>query len=143
MKYAANSKEIELLKEAVKESVKETVGEIFRGLGQEVPAVTPFPLRTARQVAALFGVSVHTVKSWVRQGELHPRYQVLSGRTYRLIFTTPDLLDFFDRNFPSEADLGHPCDPRSRKGALIEKMLRMNRLYARRRQPKESHERAE
>jgi len=45
-----------------------------------------------------------------------------------------DLLRFLDENFPSKEDLAHPCDPRSHKGALIEKLLRMTNLYKRRRQ---------
>jgi len=132
--YKGDTKELEPLKLAVKESVKEVLNDLTLYGGQDLTSISPFPLYTAKQVARLFGVTPFTVRSWARQGELHPRYQVLSGRACRLIFTTPDLLAFFNHNFPSEADLAHPCHPRSRKGALIEKMLRMNRLYARRRQ---------
>jgi len=134
VKYPGDTKEIELLKRALKESLKETLREVLREfLLTPTGESSPFPLYTVKQVARTFGVSGFTVRAWAKQGELHPRYQVLSGRTYRLIFTTPDILSFFERNFPAPEDFGHPNDPRSRKGALIEKMLRMNRLYARRR----------
>ncbi len=135
MKYPGDTKEIELLKRALKESLKETLREVLREfLLTPTSEASPFPLYTVKQVARTFGVSGFTVRAWARQGELHPRFQALSGRTYRLIFTTPDLLAFFERNFPSEADLAHPCHPRSRKGALIEKIFAMNKLFARRRQ---------
>ena len=143
-KYAGDTEQIRVLKEALKESLKETLREVLREfLLTPTSEASPFPLYTVKQVARTFGVSGFTIRAWVRQGEIHPRYQVLSGRTYRLIFTTPDLLAFFERNFPSEADLGHPCDPRSRKGALIKKMFALNRLYARRRQPASREDREE
>lgn len=132
-KYHGNTEEITVLKQAAKEGVWEALRDLTIGQAQSLTGTNPFPLRTAREVAGIFKVSIHAVRVWVRRGELHPRYQVLSGRSCRLIFTTPDLLAFFDRNFPSEADLAHPCHPRSRKAALVEKMFRMNRLYARRR----------
>jgi len=75
-----------------------------------------------------------SVRDWYRKRELRGYYQVLSGRSCRLVFTNRDVLDFFARNFPSAEDLfDHPNGPRSSKAKLIQKMFRMNRLYARRR----------
>jgi len=126
-----NTEEIQALIEAVREAIHYTLAQEISGAG------SIFPLYNCKQVAKVFGVSPATVRSWARMGELSPRYQVLSGRCFRLIFTTQDLLAFFDRNFPSEVDLAHPCDPRSRKGALIAKVLKMQSLYARRRKLRE------
>jgi len=139
--YTGNTEEIQSLKAVVREAVKESVREaVPYGLTPEVTGANPFPLYTVKTVSRLFGVSDYTVRAWVRQGELHPRYQVLSGRCYRLIFTTPDLLDFFDRNFPAPEDISdHPCNPRRgpKAARLIEKLIRLNHLYARRRPPRE------
>ena len=133
MNYLGNTQNIELL-------IKRAVAEAFSGLGytygQESTGVTPFPLYTTKQLAKIFQVSTFTVRNWVKRGELHPHYQAMSGRCVRLIFTTPDLMDFFDRNFPSPKDISdHPSNPRrgSKATRLIEKILTMNRLYARKR----------
>jgi len=132
------TKEIEILKEAVTKA-------IHYGFAQEVTGGrSPFPLRTITQVAKIFNVSHHTVRGWTRRGLLRGRYQVLSGRNWRLVFSNCELERFFDENFPSPEDIGdHPCSPRkgSKAARLVEKMFRMNRLYARRRQPRERDER--
>ena len=138
MESGAETRQIESLKAALKESVKETVNEIFRGGGQGVTDERPiFPLYTCREVGRVFKVSPRTVKDWHRRGLLRGRYQVLSGRSCRLIFANNDLLNFFDENFPSLDDLGdHPCSPRrgSKAARLVAAMFKMNALYARRRQ---------
>ena len=126
-----NTAEIQVLKEAVKESVREATGYT---LGRAVTSASPFPLYTTKAVGRLFGVSVHSVRNWVKQGLLHPRLHRISGRSVRFLFTNSDLLKFLDENFPTKEDLAHPCDPRSPKGALVEKLLRMTNLYKRRRQ---------
>lgn len=135
MKKPADTTDIEALRKVVQEAVKEAIGEVFKEFPPNpTGASSIFPLRTARQVAMIFNVTHWTVRNWCKQGILSGRYQILSGRACRLVFTNRDLLRFFDENFPSPEDLGHPCSPRSSKAALVEKMFRMNRLYARRRQ---------
>ncbi len=132
MNYLGNTEQIELL-------IKRVVAEAFAVLGytsgQESTGVSPFPLYTTRQVAKIFHVCTFTVRDWHRQGLLHPRFHRISGRSVRFLFTNSDLLTFLDENFPSKADLGHPCDPRSRKGAVVDKTIKMLALYARRRRP--------
>ena len=141
MQYTGKSEEIQALKEAVTEAVKASVREaVGYTLGHEITSVSLFPLYTTKSVGRLFGVSQFTVRAWVRQGLLHPRLHRISGRSVRFLFTNSDLLKFLDENFPSKADLGHPCDPRSRKGALVEQLLRMTNLYKRRRQRVEEDE---
>ena len=133
-----NTAEIQILKEAVREAVRYT-------LGQELTAAPSlFPIRTAKQVANIFNVSPFTVKDWHKKRLLRGRYQVLSGRSCRFVFSNDELIRFFDANFPSAEDIrDHPSNPRrgSKSARLIEKMFRMNRLYARQRQPRERDER--
>ena len=141
-KYSRDTALIQNLKKAltetVEQSMRQTLGEIFRGGGQEVTGASPFPLYTTKQAAKVFHVSTFTVRDWHRKGLLRGHYQVLSGRTYRLIFTNRDLLTFFQENFPAPEDIGdHPCNPRrgSKTARMVEKIIAMKRLYARRRQP--------
>jgi len=137
MNYLGDTGGIEVL-------IKRAVAEAFAALGytpgQEATPVSLFPLYTTKSVGRLFDVSQFTVRAWARQGLLHPRLHRISGRSVRFLFTNSDLLKFLDENFPSKEDLAHPCDPRSRKGALIEKTLRMEALYRRRRQRVEEDE---
>ena len=92
MESGAETRQIECLKAALKECVKETVGEIFRGGGQGVTDERPiFPLYTCREVGRVFKVSPRTVKDWHRRGLLRGHYQILSGRSCRLLFTNNNL----------------------------------------------------
>jgi len=127
VEYSGDTEQIDLLKRALQEV-------LGYGCAQESTCASPFPLYTTKAVARLFAVSQFTVRAWARQGLLHPRLHRISGRSVRFVFTNSDLLRFLDENFPSKEDLAHPCDPRSHKGALIEKLLRMTNLYKRRRQ---------
>ena len=131
MKYQGDSEQIEVLKQAVKEA-------LGYGLGQEVTGGRSiFPLRTVQQVARIFNVSHYTVRAWHRRGLLRGRYQVLSGRSCRLVFSNSELERFFDENFPSPEDIrGHPCGPRkgSKAARLVAAMFKMNALYSRTRQ---------
>ncbi|HXG50994.1 MAG TPA: hypothetical protein VNN77_06260 [candidate division Zixibacteria bacterium] len=78
-----------------------------------------------------------TVRQWVKAGLLRAHYQLVSGRTLKLLFANRDLVRFFDENFPSSADLaGSDFDPRSSRSQRIQKMLAAKRLYARRRTPR-------
>ena len=137
MQHEADTSEIELLKKAIIEAITNTLGQDLIG------DCSPFPLRTLRQVARIFNVSHHTVRGWTRRGLLHSHYQILSGRSCRLVFANNDLLNFFDENFPSAEDIrDHPCDPRrgSKSARLIAAMFKMNALYSRRRQRVEEDE---
>jgi len=131
VEVSGNTIEIEILKKAITDA-------IHYGLAQEVTGGRSiFPLRTVPQVAKIFNVSHHTVRGWTRRGLLHGRYQVLSGRSCRLVFSNCELERFFDENFPSPEDLGdHPCSPRkgSKAARLVAAMFKMNALYSRTRQ---------
>jgi hypothetical protein len=95
-----------------------------------------FPLSTTAQVAKNFGVSVWTVRQWTKQGLLRGHYQILSGRTCRLVYTNKDLVKFFDENFPSDEEVRSPGRPGNLKAIAVRKILAFNRLYHRRRGPK-------
>ena len=95
-----------------------------------------FPLYTVKDVSRIFKVCPATVRGWSRMGELSGRYQPLSGRACRLMFTEGTLINSLERNLPSEADLSitRPFDPRTSKAKLVKKILMMNKLFPRRRQ---------
>ncbi len=131
MKYEGDTSEIELLKKAVREVLSNTSAlEVSN-------APSYFPLRVVKQVAKIFFVSSSTVKNWHRKGLLRGNYQIISGRSCRLVFSNTEVERFFTENFPSREDLeDHPCSPRkgSKAARLIEKMFKMNALYSRTRQ---------
>ncbi len=137
-KYAGDR----VLKEIVKQTVEEAISNTSR---QDISgALSSFPLRTVKQLAKIFFVSSSTVKNWHRKGLLRGNYQIISGRSCRLVFSNCEVERFFTENFPSLEDISnHPCNPTkgSKAARLIEKMFRMNRLYARQRQPRERDER--
>src|SRR5215813_5642931 len=60
---------------------------------------------TLSKVAEGFLVSKTTVKRWVRDGLLIPRYQLRSGRCYRLIFSESELIRFAEEHYPTPSDL--------------------------------------
>jgi len=123
-----NTPEIETLKHAVKEAVMEAMAE-------RNPL---FPLSTVLEVATFFRVSPSTVLSWHKQGLLKGHYQILSGTNCRIVFTGRALVEFFDENFPSVADLSStPFHPKSSRAQRIKKMLSMRRVYNRRRRAKD------
>jgi len=82
---------------------------------------------TLPQTAESFLVSCSTVRRWIHDGLLIPRYQVRSGSSCRLVFLENDLLAFMDHHFPSKKDLEAN---RSLKAHHIRKLQRMARLYA-------------
>jgi hypothetical protein len=96
-----------------------------------------FPLRTAKQVAKAFNVRPSSVLNWARSGLIEGNYQLLSGRSVRIVFTNRALCRFFDENHPSIADLSSTdFHPKSSRAQRIQKMVRMKRIYARRRKVK-------
>ena len=141
MEYSGNTNELEAL---IKQAVIGTLAELGYTSPQDLKEAYPlFPLRTVRQVGKIFFVSSSTVKNWHRKGLLRGNYQILSGRSCRLIFSNCELERFFEENFPSLEDLSdNPCNPRrgSKAARLITAMFRMNALYSRRRQQVEEDE---
>lgn len=137
--YGLNTNDQEAL---IKQAVRVTLAELGYTSPQDLKeAHSIFPLRTVQQVAKIFNVSSSTVKNWHRKGLLRGNYQILSGRSCRLVFSNCELERFFDENFPSPEDIGdHPCSPRkgSKSSRLIEKMFKMNALYARKRRRTEN-----
>ena len=83
---------------------------------------------TLRQVAASFLVSPSTVKTWCRNGILTAQHQVISGRSYRLLFSEAELLRFAEENFPTSADLEF-SNLRSSNAESIKRIINMHRLY--------------
>ncbi len=90
-----------------------------------------FKFHALPQVAAAFLCSTTTVKRWVREGLLVPRYQVLSGRCYRLVFSEAELERFASENFPEPSDLDPMHTPRSsrKKAEMVRRLRNMHRLY--------------
>jgi len=119
--------------ESLKNFIREAIAEALRDAGNDC---SPFPLYTKAQVANFFHVSPHTVSDWHKKGLLRgARYQMMSGRCLRLMFSHRDLLAFMDEHMPRVSDLeaNSVHDPRSKRTERIERMLRMTRLYHRRR----------
>ena len=126
-----NTQDIEKLHKVVQEAVIQAVSRLcLAPTGESI-----LPLYTTRELSQAFKVKDCTIRAWHKKNGLVGHYQVLSGRSCRLVFTNRDVMEFFNRNFPNEQDLfDHPNSPRTSKARLIEKMFRMNKLYARRRQ---------
>src|SRR5215831_1672374 len=124
-----NISEIEALKNIIRETITKVLYEVSNDRSL-------FPLYTVKGAARIFHVSEWTVRSWHKNGLLEGRYQVLSGRVCRLIFTNRDLVDFWDRHFPRPEDLdSENNDPRSTHAAQIQRLLAYRKIYARRRLP--------
>jgi hypothetical protein len=110
---------------------------VKRAILEALSESDPFPLYTVREVARLFYVSPSTVLTWRKQGLIKGRCHVLSGRSWRWLFTHPDVMAFFDKNFPSEDDtkvyfeLQPSSNPKTSRVIQVQKMLAMRRLYAR------------
>jgi len=127
-----DTEELGRICEAVKRAVLQALSQFcLAGTGEKT-----FPLYTTKDASRIFKVHPSTVRDWVKLGELHPRYQALSGRACRMMFTEGDLINFMERNLPNEADLSitSPFDPRTSKAKLVKKILMMNKLFPRRRQ---------
>jgi hypothetical protein len=122
-----NTGEIQLLKSVIRETIAKATSEATSDRSL-------FPLYTTKQAARIFHVSEWTVRSWHKQGLLEGRYQILSGRACRLIFTNRAMADFFDRHFPLPEDfMAKETDPRSTEAVRLQRMFAMRKLYTRRR----------
>lgn len=93
--------------------------------------ISDLRLYTLKEVASIFLCSTTTVKRWVREGLLVPRYQILSGRCYRLVFPEAELNRFMDKNFPSPEDLDSTHESRSsrQRAETVRRLVNMHRLY--------------
>ena len=122
-----DTEQIDLLKRLI----RETITKVLSALADERSL---FPLYTTKQAARIFHVSEWTIRSWHTQGLLEGRYQVLSGRACRLIFSNRAIVDFYYQHFPLPEDFNtEPNDPRSTEAARIQRLLAVTKLYARRR----------
>jgi hypothetical protein len=122
-----NTFEIEALKNIIRETITKVLYEVSNDRSL-------FPLYTVKSTARIFHVSEWTVRSWHKNGLLEGRYQVLSGRVCRLIFTNRDLVNFWDNHFPRPEDFtAKPNDPRSTHAAQIQRLFAFGELYKRRR----------
>jgi hypothetical protein len=123
--------EIEVLKKIIRETITKVLYEAFNDRSL-------FPARTTKQAAKIFGVSPWTIRSWHKQGLLKGRYQILSGRACRLMFSNRDLVEFWDQYFPSRPEdwSMSPNDPRTSKAEQLQRMLSSRKVFARRRLPK-------
>lgn len=97
-----------------------------------------FPLYTVGEVAALFRVSKNTVLTWRRNGLIKAHAHVVSGCSWRWLFTHSDLLAFFKSNFSTPDDWDDwkwsKYDPRSTKAAraaAMQRLLAERRLFSR------------
>ncbi|MFQ5853113.1 MAG: helix-turn-helix domain-containing protein [Candidatus Binatia bacterium] len=84
---------------------------------------------TLPQVAEALLCSKTTVRRLVRAGLLRPRYQILSGRCYRLVFEPAELIRFQKEHYPRPEDLG-PNVPRGVKGQaeMIRRLQNFHKL---------------
>src|SRR5262245_455216 len=118
-----STREVEALAAIIKRAVLEALSE-----------GNTFPLYTVGEVAALFRVSKNTVLSWRRNGLIKAHAHVVSGCSWRWLFTHRDLEAFFDENFTTPEDWEDwkqsKYDPRGTKAA---KIAAMQRLLAERR----------
>ena len=80
---------------------------------------------TLPQVAEALLYSKTTVKRLVRAGLLRPRYQVLSGRCYRLVFEPAELMRFMSEYFPTPEDLALPTGKSKSHKERVERLRRL------------------
>jgi hypothetical protein len=121
-----NTAEIEFVEEAVKKAVGEALNEWTKSRGMS-------ELLTTAQVARIFQVAVWTVRDWQNKGLLKGRVQLLSGRSYRMMFESSDIIDFMRQNLPRPEDF----TTRPLNGKATDRFIRMEQLYRRRRKVKE------
>jgi len=80
---------------------------------------------TLPQVAEALLYSKTTVKRLVQAGLLRPRYQVLSGRCYRLVFEPAELMRFMSEYFPTPEDLALPTGKSKIHKERVERLRRL------------------
>ena len=126
--YLMDTKELQALKNLIQETITKVLYEPSNDR-------SVFPLYTTKQAARLFHVSEWTIRSWHKQGLLEGgRYQILSGRSFRLMFSNRALVNFWDIHFPWPEDFDvKPNDPRGTHAAQIQRLFAFGELYKRRR----------
>ncbi len=80
---------------------------------------------TLPQTAEALLYSKTTVKRLVQAGLLRPRYQVLSGRCYRLVFEPAELMRFMSEYFPTPEDLALPTGKSKSHKERVERLRRL------------------
>ena len=83
-------------------------------------------------MAALFRVTRRTVRRWVHDRLIQPRYRLRGGSCYELVFLEPEVDRFASAYLPSAEDLDREADPRGRndRKAKILRIRNMLRAYA-------------
>jgi len=119
--------EVEALAAIIKRAVLEALSE-----------GNTFPLYTVGEVATIFHVSKNTVLTWRKNGLVKAHAHLISGCSWRWLFTHSDLLAFFDANFSTADDWDDwqrsKYDPRSTKAAraaAMQRLLAERRLFSR------------
>ncbi len=87
-----------------------------------------FGFFTLPQLAEALLLSKSTIKRLVRAGLINPRYQLLSGRSYRLIFEPAEVIRFINENYPTSEDLAFTSKPRSRSADRIRRLRNMHQV---------------
>ena len=105
--------------------------------------VSSFGFFTLPQLAEALLLSKSTVKRLVRTGLIAPRYQLLSGRSYRLVFEPAEALRFINEYYPTREDLALTRRPRSGRTDRLRRLINMHnvsigRVNAMRRAKKDS-----
>ncbi len=90
--------------------------------------VSSFGFFTLPQLAEALLLSKSTVKRLVRTGLIAPRYQLLSGRSYRLVFEPAEVLRFINEYYPTREDLALTRRPRSDRADRIQRLKNMHNI---------------
>jgi len=87
-----------------------------------------FGFFTLPQLADALLLSKSTVKRLVRVGLLAPRYQLLSGRSYRLVFEPAEVIRFINEYYPTSEDLDLTRRPRSGRADRLRRLINMHQV---------------
>jgi len=87
-----------------------------------------FGFFTLPQLAEALLLSKSTVKRLVRTGLIAPRYQLLSGRSYRLVFDPAEVLRFINEYYPTREDLALTRRPRSGRTDRLRRLINMHNV---------------
>ncbi len=77
-------------------------------------------------VADVFHKSQSSVRRWIKNGLIIPRYQLISGQRYKLVFLQADLMKLVDSICLTEEELNSSRAPRAQ---LIRKIRNRARLF--------------
>ena len=87
---------------------------------------------TVAELAALFRVTRRTVRRWVHDSLIQPRYRLRGGSCYELVFLEPEVDRFASEYLPTPKDLDWECEPRRKneRKDMIRRIRNMHRIYA-------------